>query len=316
MRVFGFILFLVAVTAACTVTPLPDDVIEVSGCNPVFVEPFNETVQTGGPGQYQLPSTVGCNVVIVNDVVYSVCDQQATLVSCPLAPFTNESFAARACALDAFLACAGDCCEPPAPPPQMACCTKEEDVSVSTWVSHDWETLVGSDGIAVVPGDSRVRVEGGNLVGSCSTPQGCDIGCLLGESLVVSRDIFIPNCDPTTVTVRLVVENTTTGATATLGSGSPVDLVLGEVFVTGDSGPLVIIAPLSTCSEGTPLNISVLEIDTHCSVTLNHTIECPPPGKYCTHAHTYTNPVHEDPINIGPPRGGPTIPHEINRITH
>ena len=282
MRVIVSLLFLVAVATACTVTPLPDNVIEVTGCDPVTVEPFNGTVQTGGPGQYQLPSTVGCNVVIVNDVVYSICGQQASLVACPLEPFTDESFAAKACALDAFLACAEDCCE-------ESCCTEEEDVKVSTWVDHSWDTLVGSDGIAVVPEDSRVRAEGGFLIGTCSTPGGCDIGCLLGESLVASRDIFVPNCDPTTVTVKLVVESATDGATAVLGSGSPVDLVPGEVIVSGEPGLLVITCPLPTCSEGTPLNISTLEIDTHCSVPLNRTIECPPIGTYLV----FVSP-HED----------------------
>merc|ERR1711991_760553 len=102
MRVLGALLLLAAFAAAsCTVTPLPDDVIEVTACDPVSVIPFNGTEQIGGPGQYQLPSTVGCNVVTVNDVVHSVCGDQATPVMCPLGPFLNETFAARACALDA-----------------------------------------------------------------------------------------------------------------------------------------------------------------------------------------------------------------------
>lgn len=304
MRASVFIIVCVVLVATCaaqqcTVTSTLDDTIQVSSCDPVTVIPFNQTEQVGGPGMYQLPSTVGCNVVTVNDVVYSVCGEQVSEVACPLGSFSTSAFAAQACAIDAFLACGEDCCEPPAPPPETVCCTKEEDIKVATWANHSWADFVGSDGIPVVPGDSRVQVVDGFLIGTCSTDQGCDIGCLLGEDLVATRDIFIPECNPTVVTVRLVVEDAPPGSTVTLGSQPPVDLVPGEVIITGESGPLNITAPLDTCSEGTPLNISVLELDTHCTATLNRTVMCPPPGKYlCPCVTLLTVSPHGDPINI------------------
>lgn len=315
--VLGLLLLLVAAAAAqeCVVIPLATDVIEVSGCVSVTVEPFNGTAQSGGPGQYQLPATLGCNAVLVTGnetVLYRICGQTASPVACPVGPFVDPLSAARACAHDLSIQCAEECCDPPAPP--AACCTAEEVLEVTTWVGHGWADLVGTDGIAVVAGDSRVRAEGGFLIGSCSVTGGDHIGCLLGEDLVATREIFVPACNTTLVTVRLVVESVVSGAVASLGGGAAVPVGVGTVQLTGSAGPLVLTVPVPTCSSGLAFNISVLEIDTHCTTTINRTVECPPPGTFLLLSPLPLFP-REDPICAGTinARPSPTLAANVRR---
>lgn len=276
------VLLLLAMAARgqeCVVTSTATDMIEISGCASVTIEQFNGTTQTGGPGLYNLTSTFGCNPVIITGIepiLYRICGQTAEAVMCPVGPFGDALSAARACALDLSTQCAEECCEPPAPPPMMACCTVEEDLDVKTWVGHEWADLVGTDGIALGVSDPRIRAEDGFFIGSCDVTGGCHIGCLLGEDLVTTREIFVPACDPTTITVTMQVESVVPGATASLGGGMTMAVAPGTFQLTGSEGPLVFTVPVPTCSSGLAFNVSSLEIDTHCTAVINRTIECPP----------------------------------------
>ena len=268
-QVLVFALFVAAVSASCTVSPISSDSVFISDCSYVTLEFLNGAIETGEPGIYELGESFGCQVIIVNGEVYKFCGQSVTPIDCTeYEDLAVPEWAARACALDTSIKCQEECCAP-------ECCVEKENALVSTWAGHEWDDFVGTDGISIVPSDGRVRVEGSKLIGSCSLPQDqCHIGCLLGEPMVATREIFVPMCDPTTVTVKIIVESVSPGATATLGNFAPVDLVVGENILLGFEGPLVISLPLPPCSSDPGFVITAIDVDTTCVNKIDKPVKC------------------------------------------
>lgn len=276
LRVIVTVALLATLATACTVRPLGSSTVFISRCSDVVLETTDGARVTGGPGVYRLPETAGCTVVTVNDEVYSLCASNATRVNCTAYERLGAEAGPRACARDAALACAEQCCA-------AECCATPSIEVVGTWVDHAFAgNLTGSDGIAIAPSDDRARAEDGFLVGSCAAGDGeCHAECLFGEDLVLTREIYVPACEPYTLEVVVDVVSATAGTNATLGDGEPVPLRAGRNVLRGAGGPLVIRAPVPPCFDGTAFNISAIDIDSTCAAKFERPGFCPFTVRFC-----------------------------------
>ena len=293
MRSLFLLLLLLYTATACVVRSFNNNVVEIRECERVVVE-NRGVMQMGSPGFYSLPEGLGCSsVVITGDVpkIYRLCGGTLQEVECENDSFESLTESVRACARDLDLECVSTCCS------DTFCCFQDVERTITTFVTHEWENLVGSDGIAVNVSDSRVRVENGELVATCDLDNGEHIDCLLGENVVVTRLIDVPNCSPTSVTVRISAENVLPGTTVSTSNEDILTLENGTNVFTLTNNILKLTTPVDTCTSGILFSIQNLNISTECTETIPHTVPCT--SQVSPYPH-YTPAQKSDPLLPSP----------------
>lgn len=225
----------------------------------------------------------------------------------------------RECAKKAVKECRVECCRQEAhvvANPQ--CCLQAMNSTESSTYLDEFETVAydNSDGSATWtgmpwqensittpsppnlddnnPATGRIRIEGGELVLSCSDGMtgSCDLGCLVEEPMYISRAVDIPSCIAPTSTIRIGARYTalsegavlnvyrmnytlikSIGLPSTAGLPSSIDMEV-EIDFDYENVFVEIVVPVISCHSNIPtdVRIGILQVKHTCAAV---NIECP-----------------------------------------